>query len=179
MDCFCGCGRKLGRRQTDLNLQASRTALELLAWDKSRAAGQLGTPAAGDAERLITRGADRYRRLLEALHGERDDYTLAEGEAWLAESADQRRNREYMTKKGGFLRPDRLLLTGEDHARLDRLHPEQSFSGEHGSRDRDDDGEDDREGDLAGQLERLGALHAEGALSDEEFAAAKSRVLRR
>lgn len=33
------------------------------------------------------------------------------------------------------------------------------------------------EDDVAGQLERLRALHAEGALSDEEFAAAKRRVL--
>ncbi|MEZ5078447.1 MAG: SHOCT domain-containing protein [Solirubrobacterales bacterium] len=170
MDCFCGCGRKIRRRQTDLNLQASRIALELLAWDKARFDGRLGPPADDDAERVIGRGADRYRRLLETLHGERDDYGLDEGEAWLAESADNRRDREYMTKRGGFLTRDRLLLTDEDHARINRLHPEQSFTGGTAA---PAPGEDP-----VGQLERLGALHAEGVLSDEEFAAAKSRLLR-
>jgi hypothetical protein len=163
MECFCGCGRRLRRRQTDANLQAARIALELLAWDKARFEGRLGPPAADDAERVMARGAERYRRLIESLHGERDDYTLAEGEDWLRESADQRRNRRYMTKRGGLLTPDKLLLTEEDHERLDRLHPEQSFSA--GAREPD-------------AFERLSALHAEGVLTDEEFAAARDRVLR-
>ncbi|WP_280276371.1 SHOCT domain-containing protein [Nocardia wallacei] len=32
--------------------------------------------------------------------------------------------------------------------------------------------------DLVGKLQRLGELHASGALSDEEFAAAKAQLLR-
>lgn len=164
MDCFCGCGRKVRRRQTDENLQAGRIALELLAWDKARFEGRLGPPAADDAERVMQRGAERYRRLIESLHGERDDYTLEEGEKWLRESADQRRDRRYMTKRGGVLTPDKLLLTEEDHERLDRLRPEQSFSA--GAQEPD-------------ALERLSALHAEGILTDEEFEAAKNRALRR
>jgi hypothetical protein len=36
---------------------------------------------------------------------------------------------------------------------------------------------DDVDEELVSQLERLGALHASGALSDEEFAAAKARIL--
>jgi len=171
MDCFCGCGRKVRRRQVDLNLQAGRIALELLAWDKARFEGRLGQPAADDGERILRRGAERYQRLLRTLHGETDDFKLAEGEAWLEESLAGRRDRQYMTKRGGILTRDKLLLTEEDCDRVDRRHPELSFSG----------GTEAPAGgdDPAGQLERLGALHAAGVLTDDEFSAAKSRVLRR
>lgn len=169
MDCFCGCGAKLRRDQLDLNLQASRIALELMAWDKARVAGRLGLPAADDAERVLERGAGCYRRLLVTLHGESSDYSLDEGEEWLRQSEAERGDRQYMTTKGGFLRPDRLLLTEEDHQRLDRAQPESSFSGRQGGADEDQV--------LVSRLERLGTLRAEGVLTDDEFAAAKARVL--
>lgn len=175
MKCFCGCEAKVsGRRAADLNLQAARIALELLAWDKARAAGKLGPPAADDAERLLAQGADSYRRLIATLHGEDGSYALEEGEEWLKRSEAERRHRDYMTKKASLLeRGSRLLLTEEDTAQLDRRHPERSFSGAAG---RPTGGRgDDRE--VTSQLERLGALHAEGVLTDEEFAAAKARVL--
>jgi hypothetical protein len=47
------------------------------------------------------------------------------------------------------------------------LHPDRSFSAT----------ATDVTTDVAGQLERLGALRAEGVLSEEEFRAAKARVL--
>ena len=169
MKCFCGCGAKLSRGQTDLNLQASRLALELLAWDKARAAGRLGPPASDDAERVIERGADRYRRLLLSLHGEPSGYSLAEGEDWLRESGAERQGRAYMTAKGGFFSAGKLLLTEDDHERLDRARPELSFSGRgEGSSDPDQ---------VVSRLERLGALRAEGVLTEAEFSAAKARVL--
>jgi len=40
----------------DLNFQAARVAQELLAWDKARARGLLGEPAADDAGRIIEQG---------------------------------------------------------------------------------------------------------------------------
>jgi hypothetical protein len=53
---------------------------------------------------------------------------------------------------------------------LDRKHPERSFSGRA-------DAPAAPEDETATQLARLRSLHAEGVLSDEEFAAAKQRVL--
>jgi hypothetical protein len=172
MDCFCGCGKKLARRQVDANLQAGQIAVELLAWDKARSEGRLGSPAADDGERVLKRGADCYQRLLRGLHGEDAGYAVGEGEAWLAESERERLDRGYMTKRGNILTGgNKLLLTEEDLASLDRLHPERSFSADA----RAPEGGDG----LSEELSRLGALHAEGVLTDEEFAAAKSCVLRR
>jgi hypothetical protein len=169
MNCFCGCGTKLRRNQTDLNLQASQIALELLAWDKARAAGRLGPPAADDAERVIADGAGCYQRLILTLHGEPSHYSLDEGEDWLQRSASVRRDREYMTAKGGFFTGDKLLLTDEDTEHLDRSRPELSFS-----RQKERDAGADR---VVTQLERLGALRAEGVLTEAEFAAGKARIL--
>ncbi len=171
MRCFCGCGKKVGRRQIDLNTQAGTVALELLAWDKARAAGHLGPPAADDGERVIKRGADCYQRLLAALHGEDDAYSIEEGQDWLKRSEAERQERRYMTSKGGLLSRRKLTLTEEDYERLDRAHPELSFSAQRPAHA--------AEGRAAGQLERLSALHAEGVLSDEELAAARARVLGR
>jgi hypothetical protein len=74
-----------------------------------------------------------------------------------------------------------LRLTDEDIARLDRRHPELSFSGAATAGDAEVPAETNPEGssdaDTVAQLERLGALHREGVLSDEEFAAAKARLL--
>ena len=70
------------RGRIDLNLQASRMALELLAWDKPRAESRLGSPAADDAVRVIERGADRYRQLIATLHGEPSVYSIEAGETW-------------------------------------------------------------------------------------------------
>jgi Short C-terminal domain len=166
--CFCGCETKLRGNQIDLNLQASRLALELLAWDKARAAGRLGPPASDDAERQIERGAGCYQRLILTLHGEPSGYSLDEGEDWLHSSEVARRDRRYMTAKGGLFTANKLLLTEEDRESLDRVRPELSFTGKT---------ESNRGGDVVSQLERLGALRAEGMLSDAEFSAAKARIL--
>jgi hypothetical protein len=87
-----------------------------------------------------------------------------------------------MIEKGSFLRGPKLRVTEEDIARLDRAHPERSFSatataavaaaGRGSAAAPDSDAVD-----VAGQLERLGTLHADGVLTDEEFRAAKARVL--
>lgn len=152
------------------NLQTSEVALELLAWDKARVVnpGANSDPIEG----LIARGAGCYRRLLFTLHDERDvNFPLVEGEEWLQESHDLRRNREDMTEKGSLLSKGKLKVTASDLDRLDRAHPETSFSGARSPAETGDDK------DVVGALERLGSLHASGLLSDEEFSAAKGRVL--
>lgn len=172
MKCICGCGTRIDRKLVDAHLQATAIALELLAWDKARSEGRIPREEAEEIDSLIHRGALQYQRLLGTVHGERETAPLAEGEAWLEESLALRRDRQHMTEKSWIRKGSKLRLTDEEIAMLDRKHPELSFSGTAAER-----GGPPAEDDVAGQLERLRALHAEGALSDEEFAAAKRRVL--
>lgn len=169
MECVCGCGTPIQRRLVDAHLQTTAVALELLAWDKARTEGRIPGEEAEAIDSLIHRGALQYQRLLDAIHGEREAAPLAEGQSWLDESGALRRDRQYMTEKTWIRKGNRLRLTEEEIAMLDRKRPERSFSGRASS--------GGPESDVAGQLERLGSLHAEGVLSDEEFEAAKRRVL--
>ena len=169
MECICGCGTQIQRRLLDAHLQSTAVALELLAWDKARAEGRIPREEAEAIDSLIHRGALQYQRLLDAIHGEREAAPLAEGQSWLDESQALRRDRQYMTEKTWIRTGSKLRLTEEEIAMLDRKRPQLSFSGGGSSAG--------PESDVAGQLERLGALHAEGVLSDEEFEAAKRRVL--
>jgi len=163
MECICGCGTQVSRGLVEANLQATAIALELLAWDKARSDGKISAQESETIESLIHRGSLQYGRLLDAVHGERESAPLSEGKAWLNESEALRRDREYMSEKSWLRKGARLRLTEEDIAQLDRKQPERSFSG--------------RSGDAEAHLERLTALHAEGVLSAEEFAAAKRRLL--
>jgi Short C-terminal domain len=187
MDCFCGCGITLRRKQVDLNHQTAKVAQELLAWDKARVDGRLEGEGRVAATRLIERGADTYAALLEALHRGESSLPADAGETWLADSEAERRDREYMTSKAGFLGRDKLLLTAEDYERLDRIHPDRSFSGALSVSDRaGSDGPPPGAGParpyegadpVVDDLERLARLFASGALSAAEFEAAKARVL--
>jgi hypothetical protein len=175
MECYCGCGRPVSRRLTDTNLRISEVALELLAWDKRRATSLMEPADFVETERLIDRGANSHRRLLAVLHEELDEVSLVESEKWLVESRARWNDREEMTERGGFLRGRKLKLTEDDFARIDRAHPEHSFSVSSpvpvelpGSR-----GE---AGDPAGQLQRLRSLRAEGILTEDEFRAAAERL---
>lgn len=170
MECFCGCGTQIERGLVDAHLQSTAVALELLAWDKARSEGRIPREEAERIDALVHRGALQYQRLLDAIHGERESAPVAEGDSWLEESQALRRDRQYMTERTWIRKGGKLRLTEEEIAMLDRKHPEQSFSGR--TAEAGDLGDD-----VAGQLERLGALHAAGLLSDEEFAAAKRRVL--
>jgi hypothetical protein len=173
VNCFCGCGTKVPARLIEANLRAGEVALELLAWDKARAADALASDSE-NMDLLIARGADCYQRLLSTLHEEEDaDSPLPACKAWLQDSLRERMDREDMTEKAwSFFSAGKLKLADQDLKRLDRARPELSFSA-----DRSRGGTADA--DLARQLERLGVLHAEGVLTDEEFSAAKARVLGR
>lgn len=144
-------------------------ALELLAWDKARATGRLGDPGQDAAAGVIERGADCYRSLIRSLHGDASSYAPEQGVAWLSESMVERQGRQYMTTKVGLLGRDRLLLNEEDYERMDRVNPERSFSAEvvpggPGAT-------------VVDELGRLASLFDAGALTTEEFEAAKARVL--
>jgi Short C-terminal domain len=175
MDCFCGCGTRVSRKLVDANLAAGKVALELLAWDKARATTRLGQPDATEVEAIVAGGADRYGDALKAIHGEPEAYSPAATEAWLAESFMARKDRREMTGKGSFLSVGKLTLNDHDLAQLDRTHPDLSFSG---ARPAGGGGGPDSAGeDPVAQLEGLRQLHAGGALTDAEFAAAKARVI--
>jgi Short C-terminal domain len=166
MDCVCGCGREIeGVTLTERNFVAASVALELLAWDKNRASP---TPGPDGREGLIARGADCYQRLLYSLHEKGGGDPDADCEEWLRESGVMRLQRSDMNKKQwlpgrGSGTPN---LSEHDMSRLDRLHPELSFTG-------DTTGDED----LVGKLERLRALRDDGVLTEDEFTAAKARLL--
>jgi len=173
MDCFCGCGAKLPGKLTSVNIEAANVAIELLAWDKARSTSPQVSPVTPETERLIARGVECFQRLLATLHDEQGPDPLPDSEEWLDESFQARRDRPEMTSKGSILHRPRLTLTDPDYARLDRKRPERSFSGHTPPAER-------RAGaNPAEQLEHLTELHATGALTEDEFAAAKARVLGR
>jgi Short C-terminal domain len=180
MDCVCGCGREIeGVTLTQRNFVAASVALELLAWDKNRASP---TPGPDGREGLIARGADCYQRLLYSLHGEGGGDPDADCEEWLRESGVMRLQRSDMNKKQWILgrgsgTPN---LSEHDMSQLDRLHPELSFTGKVALRSEVSaaaDGDADPEGDVVDRLERLRTLRDDGTLTDDEFAAAKARLL--
>jgi len=175
MECFCGCGTKVSRKLADAGFTAAQVGLELLAWDKARTTSPLSVPV--EAESLIARGADCYQRLIAAIHGDDGPDPVPASEAWLEDSFEARRDRRDMTTTGSLLSRPRLTLTELDYAELNRLRPELSFSAnsptpEAGETERADE-------DPVAQLKGLGKLHAAGALTDEEFAEAKARVIAR
>jgi hypothetical protein len=126
VNCICGCGARLGRSQIDTNLLAGEIAVELVVWDQARAFG----PAAAGEEvaPLLAGGAPLYQRLLGAIH---DDRRLGEAELegtreWLESSRTARLrlgSRLAVPKK-------KIKLSDEEQARIDRLHPELTYSGE-------------------------------------------------
>jgi hypothetical protein len=172
MECFCGCGRDVPRKLVDFEIRLGEMAWELLAWSKSLAPADPSSADTIETERLVVRGAACYQRLLATVHGEGDMTGLDESDEWLEESRSRWRTRSEMTEKGGVLRGPRLRLVEEDIAMLDRVRPERSFA-----RPRPAEREPAEEFDDVGQLERLGALRERGLLTDEEFRAAKARLL--
>jgi hypothetical protein len=175
MDCVCGCGREIsGITQTQRNFVAATIALELLAWDKNRASP---TPGPDGREGLIARGSDCYQRLLYSLHEEGGGDPDADCDEWLRESGEMRAQRSDMSTKRflgrGLGSPN---LSEHDMAQLDRLHPELSFTGQIAADGAPLNGAEPDD-DLVGRLERLRALRDDGTLTDDEFAAAKARLL--
>ena len=178
MECFCGCGIKVPRKLADAGILASQVGLELLAWDKARTTSPLSGSA--ETESLIARGADCYQRLIAAIHGGEGPDPIPDSEDWLKDSFEARRDRRDMTTKGSILYGPKLNLTDVDYAVLNRARPELSFSASPSEPLEPAAAEPERvDEDPVAQLKGLKELHAAGALTDEEFAEAKARVIAR
>jgi hypothetical protein len=196
MECVCGCGRNISKDLGDRNYIAANVAIELLAWDKNRA---LPGPGPDGREGLIARGAECYERLLYSLHGEGSGNPDPECDDWLEESRAMRAHRSDMTKRR-LLGGNAPNVSKEDMARLDHRHPSRSFTGGLDAaagrpvaapagpatieavpdRSATEAAPPGKAGDdLVAQLERLRTLRDEDVLTDEEFAAAKARLLGR
>jgi hypothetical protein len=194
MECVCGCGRDIsGAKFTNQNFVAATVALELLAWDKNRASP---IPGPDGREGLIARGADCYQRLIYSLHGEGGGDPEEDCDEWMRESGEMRLQRSDMNKKRflgrGFGVPN---LSEHDIAQIDHLHPELSFTGKVAAPSGGEVAPAPRssapagaeaapaqsppapDDDLVGKLERLRAMRDDGTLSDDEFTAAKARLL--
>lgn len=127
MKCLCGCGRKISRGQTRTNLLAGEVALELIIWDKARS---LRSPvAAAEIEGLLSDGAPYYQELLAHLHADRQpsDEDLKPVNAWLQRS---REARQRIGEELPVVPKKKTKLSPEEAARVDRVHPERSFTGE-------------------------------------------------
>lgn len=175
MDCLCGCKRRIGKDLVEFNFQAGEIGVELLAWDKARATLDPRSEDRGEIDRIIDAGARSYQQALGVLHGERPPYPLEQGEDWLAASRGARRE---MARTRPFVPKGRIKPTEEDFARYDPLRPERSFTGS-GLEADPSAAPEESEQDLVAQLDGLRRLHLQGALTDEEFAAAKARVIDR
>jgi len=204
MECVCGCGRELPKKLAERNYLAAGVAIELLAWDKNRL---MPGPGPDGREGLIARGVECYEQLLYSLHGEGGVDPDEECTAWVKESAAMRAGHSGMSKKR-LLGASTPNLSEDDMARLDRRHPERSFTGGGAAAGEGTAGATaapagpvvrssrsaaepvatatdrvpattDSDADLVTQLERLRSLRDDGALTDEEFAAAKARLLDR
>jgi hypothetical protein len=163
MECVCGCGRDIPKSAVDRNVIAASVAIELLTWDRNRA---LPGPGPEGREGLIARGVECYEKLLYSLHGEGGVDPDEDADGWLKESRAMRANRSDMTKRR-FLGGGTPNVSKEDMERLDRRHPERSFTGVGTAPD----------DDLVTKLEQLRTLRDDDVLTDEEFAAAKARLL--
>lgn len=156
------------------NTIAGGVALELLLLDKGRAVR--GEAPAG-AEHLIATGAECYQRLLASLHGATNDDPDDECQRWM-QKAQALRSVGSGIERPRWLGGGAAEVSDEDVALLDRGHPERSFSGRRSAAAGAASATvGPREADLVGALERLRALHGAGALTGDEFAAAKRRLL--
>jgi len=187
MECVCGCGRDIPKSAIDRNITAAAVAIELLTWDRNRA---MPGPGPEGREGLIARGVECYEKLLYSMHGEGGVDSDEEADRWLAESRAMRANRSDMTKRR-FLGGGAPNVSQEDMDRLDRRHPERSFTGGSAAAQSEAaraSGEpagpaaasasaSSSDDDLVAKLERLRSLHEDDVLTDEEFAAAKARLL--
>ncbi len=126
MNCICGCGIQLDRRQVELNLLAGEVAIELVIWDKARALGP--AVAADEVAALLATGAPRYQSLLTAIHaGEELGQGGLDGtHEWLEDSRAAR-----LRLHGELPVPKKKVsLSAAEQERINRRHPERSYSGE-------------------------------------------------
>jgi hypothetical protein len=126
VNCICGCGKRLGRDQIELNLQAGSVAMELVVWDRARS---LRSPvAAAEVEATIADGARLYQEILAAIHAGEDPQKdhLEQVDVWLAGTAASRRR---LSAQLPALPKKRIKLSDGEQELVDRRHPERTFTG--------------------------------------------------
>jgi hypothetical protein len=125
VECLCGCGAELDLRQVDANLLAAEVALELAVWDRARALGSSVEEAAVAAQ--IESGTPHYPELLRVAHGEAGAEPIeSDAKAWLESS---RAARKQISQVLPSVPKKRVNFSDAEIARVDRLHPERTFSG--------------------------------------------------
>jgi hypothetical protein len=133
--CVCGCGREVPRRVESSNLLAIRLIPELTAWDRYRVdvrAGNAPPESPIRPEKLdgfLAEGGEHYQRAIAAVHG--GTAVLGSGfsvNRWLRYSRKSRRKLDKLAP--GAIVSDRApALTEADLERLDRQHPERTYTG--------------------------------------------------
>jgi hypothetical protein len=132
--CVCGCGREVPYTRDTAHTAAIALVPELFAWDRFRSRLRAGesfadspvTAAALDG--FLAEGADHYAAVLAVVHGEQPITAVGVGpDRWLRYS---RRSRRRLARRSpGAIAADRALaLDEEDMRRLDRRHPERSWT---------------------------------------------------
>jgi hypothetical protein len=127
VNCICGCGAPLDQKGVELNLLAGEVAVELVVWDKARS---LRSPvAATEIESMLVEGAPHYQALLGAIHAA-EPLAATEREqvgGWLVTSREARKR---LGSELPVVPKKKVSLSQEDQQRIDRRHPERSFTGE-------------------------------------------------
>jgi hypothetical protein len=134
--CVCGCGLEVPRRAEQANLLAIRLIPELMLWDRHRLdlrRGEVPPASPVTAEKLdafLATGGGHYRAAVETIHaGAISGPSFGfEVNNWLRYSRKSRRKLHKLAP--GAISGDRTPgLDDEQLARLDRDHPEQSYTG--------------------------------------------------
>jgi hypothetical protein len=127
VNCLCGCGTSLDMKGVEINLLAGEVAVELVVWDKARS---LRSPvAATEIESMLVEGAPHYQALLGAIHAG-EPLAPAEREqvgGWLVISREARKR---LGAQLPVVPKKKISLSAEEQQRIDRRHPERSFTGE-------------------------------------------------
>jgi hypothetical protein len=137
---------------------AAEVAIELVVWDKARA---LRSPvAAEEVAAILADGAPLYQGLVAAIHGgEAGEGEREASEEWLERS---RAARLRLGEQLPVVPKKRIKLDPADQERIDRAHPERTFSGE-GASVLAAAGDPELEALLAAALEDVRAGRAEEA----------------
>lgn len=135
-ECVCGCDRELPLPLTGINADAETVQQELMEWDGFRHMmvslanyGDGTTSYDGQLDPFIDAGAIHYRDMLAVIHQEAPA-SLFDQKAvkrWIKFS---RKERKKMGRGTGIVRTEKVLgARPHDSDKLDRLHPDLSFTG--------------------------------------------------
>lgn len=134
--CVCGCGREVPRRAEQANLLAIRLIPELMLWDRHRCDLRQGkVPSASPVtaeklDRFLAQGGEHYRSAVDTVHaGAISGVSFGfQVNGWLRYSRKARRKLHKLAAEA--IPGDRTPgLDDEEQARLDREHPERSYTG--------------------------------------------------